>query len=86
MTVQRPIRTGVQTIWAATRKICMVAEKFGTVSKLTTINPQLATAVTAIVAACQVIRTLDDFPFEIDSSGAGVGEYGDGGGDSSGPF
>lgn len=86
MTVQRKIRTGVGTIWRATRKICSVAERYGTVATLTPINAQLAAAVTAIIAACNVIRNLDDFPFEFDESGAGVGEIGDGGGDSSGPF
>lgn len=86
MAVQRKIRTGVGTIWRASRKICMVAERYGTIATLTPINAQLATAVTAIVNACALIRTLDDFPFEYDTSGAGVGEIGDGGGDSSGPF
>lgn len=73
MPASPPIRNGVQTIWAASRKICRVASKFNTVSKLSLINPNLAAAVAAIVAACDAISSLDDYPFEIDSSAPEVG-------------
>lgn len=62
-------KTGTPTIIALTRKICKMVAVYGAGNLASTTTPEYATAVFALVAACQAFEALDDFPAQIDSSG-----------------
>lgn len=89
MSIQPPTRIGLSTILRAAKQICRTANRLNSVPILTALNPTFATAVAAVVAACEALRALDNFPGEIDSSATGAfGEdTGTGSeGDSGGPW
>lgn len=58
---------GVSSILEGTRLICRMVGRFGTGALAARTTPELATAVAALVVACQVYEALDDQPGEIDN-------------------
>lgn len=73
MAIQPRIRTGVQTIWEAMDKIATVAMRNKSLVYLQAIHPPTAAVVESIINIVAVVRALDDFPFELDSSAPGIG-------------
>jgi hypothetical protein len=64
---------GSSTIIVSTRRICRMVGKYGTggIASATSSHPAFLAAVIALVAACQVWESLDDFPGEIDQTPGG---------------
>lgn len=62
-------KTGTPTIIRAARVICRMVGVWGAGDLATKTTPEFATAVFALVTACQAFEALDDFPGQIDSSG-----------------
>lgn len=61
-------RTGSSTIIRIVRKICSIVGRFGAGDLATRATPEFATAVFALVAACQAFEALDDFPGQVDAT------------------
>jgi len=59
-------RTGTSTIYHLAKKICKMVNVYGAVDLGTRVSPEFATAVSALVSACQAFEALDSFPFQID--------------------
>jgi hypothetical protein len=62
-------KTGSPTIIRLARHICRVVSRYGAGNLALVATPEFATAVTALVVACEAFKLIDDFPGEIDSSG-----------------
>lgn len=89
MAIQPPSRIGLSTILKAARQICRTASRLNSIPVITSLNPSFGAAVATVVAACEALRALDNFPGEIDSSATGAfGEDTGTGleGDSGGPW
>jgi len=63
---------GVSGIWHAAKIICRLVGRFGTAALSDATTPEIATAVLALVTACQAFEALDDHPTEIDHTSGGV--------------
>lgn len=57
---------GVSSILSGSRLICRMVGRFGTAAFETATTPEFATAVAALVVACQAFEALDDYPGERD--------------------
>jgi len=59
---------GWSTIYHASRVICRMVGRFGTVGVARGGTPEFVAAVAALVVACQAFEALDDQPFEVDQN------------------
>jgi hypothetical protein len=58
--------TGVPSIIKLTRRICYYVGRYGAGGLATATTPEFATALFALVEACNAFTSLDDYPAEID--------------------
>jgi hypothetical protein len=65
---------GVQSILRDAEHMCRMVERFGTSALALQTSEELATAVLAVAAACQVLKTLDDFVGKVDRTVGGFGD------------
>lgn len=61
-------RDGTSSILAASRIICRMVGLFGVARFTARTSPQFGAAVAALVGACQLWESLDDYPGEIDQT------------------
>lgn len=61
-------RTGVPTIVKLVRHICRLVTRYGAADLAARTTPEFATAVAALMAACEAFTALDDYPMQIDAS------------------
>ena len=59
-------RTGTSTIYHLARKICKMVALYGATDLSSRLSAEFATAVAALVAACQAFEALDNQPFQTD--------------------
>lgn len=59
-------RTGVPSIIHLTRRICYYVGRYGAAGLATATTPEFATALFALVEACNVWVQLDDQPAQVD--------------------
>jgi len=63
-------RTGTSSIYYLAKKICRLVGTYGATDLGTRVSADFQAAVLALVTACQAFEALDNFPFQVDRTGA----------------